>query len=499
MGIIFRGMQNVLRNPVRLVLVVVLLGASLMFVAAMYSLNSSAQQELETVHKDVGTTISINYVQNNANQFGGNFGGNGSTNTGGGTGSTGNSGGNTGGGNGSGSGNGFGGGNGNGSSRSGGSGSGSTTNRPPNGFAGITATPIPNSVVSEVAAVPGVASVLGTLRQRDDDNTLKTTSIQGANGNSFSIPATILGIPVNDTNFTLTDGTTPTLASGTKFSSSDTSADVALISNTLASANKLALGSTFKVKSKSMKVIGIYSTGKDTFAGSTIILPLATVQSLYSVNGVDSITANATSYEQVNSVATSIQQKLGSKYNVVAGSNAYQNTFNALSVAQNSILLALYVSIAVAVVVIIFAVFLIVRERTVEIGTLKAIGASHWQVIRQFWGEVFTMSVLASIVAIILLAVFGPMVSQKFNINSASSSSGTSTRAGRFGGFGGGRGNFFSQATSQLQNIHLATATLNLETLLIIIGLGIALAIVTSMIPAWYVARIKPAVVLRQS
>ncbi len=491
MGIIFRGMQNVLRNPVRLVLVVVLLGVSLMFVAAMYSLNSSAQQQLETVHKDVGTTISINYVQNNANQFGGNFGGNGSTggNTGNGSGSTGNSGGNSGGGNG------FGGGNNGGNS--GGSGSGST-NRPPNGFAGITATPIPNSVVAEVATMPGVANAMGTLRQRDDDNKLKTTSIQGANGNSFSIPATVLGIPVNDSSFTLTDGTTPTMVAGTKFSSSDASAAVALIGQTLASSNNLKVGSTFTVKGKSMKVIGIFSTGSDTFAASTIILPLNTVQNLYAVKGVDSITVNATSYEQVNSVVTNIQQKLGSKYNVVAGNNAYQNTFNALNVAQNSITLALYVSIAVAVVVIIFAVFLIVRERTVEIGTLKAIGASHWQVIRQFWGEVFTMSVLGSIVAIILLAIFGPMVSQKFNINTATTTANAGARASRFGGFGG-RGNFFSQASSQLQNIHLATATLNLETLLIIIGLGIALAIVTSMIPAWYVARIKPAVVLRQS
>jgi len=39
-------MRNVLRNPLRLLLVVFLLGASLMLVAAMVSLNSSAQQQL---------------------------------------------------------------------------------------------------------------------------------------------------------------------------------------------------------------------------------------------------------------------------------------------------------------------------------------------------------------------------------------------------------------------------------------------------------------------
>ncbi len=38
--------------------------------------------------------------------------------------------------------------------------------------------------------------------------------------------------------------------------------------------------------------------------------------------------------------------------------------------------------------VIVFAVFLIVRERTREIGALKALGVSRWHVIGQFWVEV---------------------------------------------------------------------------------------------------------------
>ncbi len=86
MGIIIRGMANVLRNPVRLILVVVLLGASLMFVAAMISLNNSAQQEIASVHQQVGTSITINYAENNAGQFGGTFGGNGANGGAGGTG-----------------------------------------------------------------------------------------------------------------------------------------------------------------------------------------------------------------------------------------------------------------------------------------------------------------------------------------------------------------------------------------------------------------------------
>src|SRR5258708_8839485 len=84
MGTVIRGMRNVLRNPLRLLLVVLLLGASLMFVAAMVSLNGSAQQQLVNVHKEVGTAITINYATNDSQTPGQGQNGNGQGNGGGG-------------------------------------------------------------------------------------------------------------------------------------------------------------------------------------------------------------------------------------------------------------------------------------------------------------------------------------------------------------------------------------------------------------------------------
>src|ERR1700682_3911854 len=79
---VIRGMRNVLRNPVRLLLVVFLLGASLMLVAAMVSLNSSAQQQLANVHKEVGTAITVNYATNDSQSAGTGTGSTGQTNGG---------------------------------------------------------------------------------------------------------------------------------------------------------------------------------------------------------------------------------------------------------------------------------------------------------------------------------------------------------------------------------------------------------------------------------
>src|SRR5215469_16063090 len=58
-GVIGRGARNVLRNPTRLALIVALLGTGLMFVAAMFALNGSAQQRLQAARAEIGTGIDI--------------------------------------------------------------------------------------------------------------------------------------------------------------------------------------------------------------------------------------------------------------------------------------------------------------------------------------------------------------------------------------------------------------------------------------------------------
>lgn len=449
MDTILRGMRNVLRNPTRLLLVVLLLGVSLMLVAAMVSLNSSAQQQLANVHKEVGTAITINYATNDSQNAAQSAGGIGGPRQGGG------------------------------------------------GFFGQqTSTPIPNGAVTNVTKIPGVVSVETSLRRTDTNSALKTSTIQTPNGRSISIPPTVNGISTGATHFTLSGGSTPTLSSGRTFQASDANANVAIMSQTLATANSLQVGSTFTLKGKTLTLIGLYTTGQ-TFADNSLVVPMATMQNLFAVQGVDSITAYAQSYEQVDVVAAKLRTTLGKAYDVVTEASNYTSTIDALNAAQNSIKLALIVSIITSVMVIIFAVFITVRERTTEIGTLKAIGASHWQVIRQFWGEVLALSAIAAILAVLLLATLGPVISQAFNISTPAAPA--TTTPGRFGGgFGQGRSLFASQAATQLSNVHLSSATLNVQSLLIIVGLGMGLAVLTSVIPSWYVARIKPAEVLRR-
>ncbi|EFH80203.1 ABC transporter permease [Ktedonobacter racemifer] len=456
MKLVIRSIRNVLRNPLRMILVVILLGTSLMFVAAMVSLSANSQQELATVHKKVGTGITVSYASNdarNAQQSGGSVIIGPST------------------------------GNGNGPS-----------------LAGKGPTPIPNSAVAKIRKTQGVANVQESLARPDMEGALKGSQLTDPTGQRVNAPLFVNGISSNVTNFTLMGGDTPRLVAGRGFRSSDANANVALMDKDVAKANNLHVGATFKLHGTTFTLIGLYTT-TNQFSGSSVILPMATMQRVFGINGVDSVTLNAASYEQVEAVAARLRSALGKAYDVVTQDAPYSNVFQALQVAQNSIQVALFVSFLIAAAVIVFAVLMLVRERTAEIAILKTIGASHLQVLRQFWTEIAALSATAAALAVLLLVTVGPFISQKFDIDASSLANASAPGPNQSSGPGLIINGVTSSSTASnhLSDVHLAAATLNAQTLLIIVGVGIGLALLTSLIPTWFVSHIKPAEVLRKA
>lgn len=444
---VIRSIRNVLRNTGRLILIVTLLGVSLMFVASMVSLSTNSQQELATVHKQVGTTITINYTSNDANSGQ--------------------------------------------QSNAGGGGNGP-------GFFGGPPKPIPNSVVTQVKQTQGVVNVQESLERPDTDGILQGTMMTAPTGQQMNAPVSFSGISSDSATFTILQGITPKLVSGRGFLSSDAHANVAMMSQSLAQANQLHVGSTFRVSGTTLTLIGLYTTGNE-LADSSVLLPMATMENVFHVTGVDSVTATAVSYEQTETVAARLRSVLGKSFNVVTQTAQYRNVFDALRVAQQSIQVALVVSFLIAAAVIVFAVLMLVRERTAEIAILKTIGASHWQVVRQFWIEILAMSATAAALAVLLLALLGPFIAQKFDIDTSSLANTSAPPSGAIfmQTVGGGPG--VTTASNPLSNVHLAAATLNVQTLLIIVGVGMGLALLTSLIPTWSVSHIKPAIVLRKA
>lgn len=447
MKLVIRSIRNVFRSPIRLILVVTLLGASLMFVAAMVSLDASSQQQLTAVQKQIGTTITIQYAPQ------------------------------------------------------------------PDGEGVTNATPIPgtdpgtsivveaphisNSMVAKVQHTSGVTAIQATLSRPYMEKNLSSFAARLP-------PITIDGISSGTSNFTVSGGAVPTLVAGRGFRDSDAHAHVAMMSQALAQKNHLQVGSTFTLNGTQFTLIGLYTTSSQ-ITDNTIVIPLAILQQMYKLDGVDSLTVTAASHDQVEAIATRLRNLLGSQFNVTTLADHYSNVLNALQVAQNSIRAALVASFLIAAAIIIFAVLMLMRERIAEIAILKTIGASHLQVLRQFWVEILTLNTVSAALAIGLLVILGPFVSQIFAVNASSlikpAAGGPSIDHPfvTIDGNGTTSGTTSTTASNVINAAHLTSATLNVQTLLIILGVGIGLALLTSFIPTWFVARLKPAHVLRQA
>jgi putative ABC transport system permease protein len=151
------------------------------------------------------------------------------------------------------------------------------------------------------------------------------------------------------------------------------------------------------------------------------------------------------------------------------------------------------ISFIVAAVVVLASVILVIRQRIREIGIMKAIGASNGQIGFQFGLETTVITVVATVFGILLSLLFGQKIA---NLFTSSGSAPTITGAGGFAGrgtavFGGGGGRIFA---GSIGGIHVAVSP---EVVIIAFASAIILAVAASVIPVWYIARVRPAEVLR--
>jgi putative ABC transport system permease protein len=134
-----------------------------------------------------------------------------------------------------------------------------------------------------------------------------------------------------------------------------------------------------------------------------------------------------------------------------------------------------------------------VRERTKEIGTMKAIGFSNWNVMSQFILEGILLTLVAGIVGIAIGSVGAPALSGLLlpHVSNPFGSPGGRSGAGGFfvarsgGAFGGG------VATA------VSAAAPSPELMLIALGAAVVLGALGSLYPAWRASRTRPAEAMR--
>lgn len=295
-----------------------------------------------------------------------------------------------------------------------------------------------------------------------------------------------------DPNSVSPTGGTLTLSSGALIDGSSSSY-TALVGTDLATKNSLKVGSTFTAYGQTMTVSGIFSSG-NTFLDSGIIMPLKTVQTLTSQAGaVSSVKATVDSSDNVNSTVTALKSELGSAADITSQAEQATASVASLQSISNLALAGVVGATIAGAVIVLLAMVMIVRERRREIGVIKAIGGTNGKVITQFMTEALTLTIIGSIVGLVLgVLVSGPMTTSL--VQSSQNTTSSTTNRGRLGGFGGAFRGGFNQIGANLTQV---TASVTPQTFMIAGGLTLLIAIIGSAVPAWFIARVRPAEVLR--
>jgi putative ABC transport system permease protein len=266
--------------------------------------------------------------------------------------------------------------------------------------------------------------------------------------------------------------------------SGTTPADEAMISAPMARENGLKVGSTFTAYGKTLMVAAIFAADNQS-ADNTVVTSLRVLQQATRTPGrIFNATVTVDSLTDLAAVTSAISQTLGPRASVVSNVANAEKAVNDLDGVKTIARYSLIGAVGAAAVILLLVMVLIVRERTREIGILKAIGASNARIMAQFTTEAVTFTLLGWIVGIVAgILAASPITSALV------AHSGVSRDTGARGLFG---------AANPLLT-HLSSINAQVGSAVVLEGLAAALviAVVASAASTWMIGRIRPAEVLR--
>ncbi len=343
------------------------------------------------------------------------------------------------------------------------------------------------SDINDTILLTNVSAVQTVLAVEEGQNETFTF-----NGNSFTrlVPNYIIeGVSLTSDLIDNGYSTLPTnITEGTTLQAGET--NEVLLSENNSKYFGVGVGNTVDILGTNFTVVGVYtpSNVEDT---QVLYMSLLDAQSI--TNETDYITSFvvfADSPSDVNTVVTELQNLYPAlNVNTAESMLSAENTElasaeSSLSSTTTTALEEIVIVVVATSLIVLFVMLYTVKERTKEIGTLKAIGFSNKTVMGQFMLEGVFLSVIAGIVGIAIGFVAAPTLASALLPSVSSSFS-------RAAGFGE---SFRSSTTASTTT---TTATLTPELVLIGLAVAILLGIVGSLYPAWRAAKIKPAEAMR--
>jgi putative ABC transport system permease protein len=357
---------------------------------------------------------------------------------------------------------------------------------------------INESIVSNIAFIPGVQDTVSELAVPEGYTTQSGYSLMGQTFPRFVTQYTIEGVPLNSSLIDSYPVLPTNVTAGRNLREGDSGVVLLSLNNTAFFG--AGVNDTVSILGGIFKVVGVYSpVASFGTANSILYMTLSDAQKITNNTGKIS---TLDVYAENSSIAESIKTEIQTLYPDIQAQDwqdrqdTLQNTENMasntlktdesiVSQEQNVAVQEIMIAVVATSLIVLFVMLYTVRERTKEIGTLKAIGFSNWSVMSQFMLEGTLLSIMAGVVGIAIGSVGAPMLISVL----------LPSIPNLFGG--SSRGSF--RPGSQIPNstgISEASSTqvtLNPQLMLMALGVAVVLGALGSLYPAWRASRTKPA------
>ncbi len=173
-------------------------------------------------------------------------------------------------------------------------------------------------------------------------------------------------------------------------------------------------------------VAGILSTGHPLFDQNAVLISIEKAQELLSIPGsFTELSIKSKDDNNLTPLKEEISQKIGKEYEVYTWKELYASIFEVSGFKRTFQFLLALVVVIIAAVGIVNTMLMAVMERIPEIGTLKAMGFSNFNIVKMFIYEGGIIGVFGSLIGCILgilvslyLTYYGLDFSRQFqNIN----------------------------------------------------------------------------------
>jgi putative ABC transport system permease protein len=364
---------------------------------------------------------------------------------------------------------------------------------------GVGGAPLTNSQLGNVAAIPHVTRAIETLSaqmQPGVDTSLKTSVQLPAQAGSAmgGVTMPVFGTGTNDVaDYKLTSGHDLKLTSGMLIDPAST-ALVADIGKGIADKNDLKVGDYFEAYGEKVLVTGVFDTG-NMWANNVVLFPIQALQSISQrPDQVSMVYLQVDQAANIDAVQSRITANAGDAVDITTTSDVLNQAIGPLQDIKRIATTDLIGCLVAGAVIIFLSMLMIVRERRREIGVLKAIGASGGEVVGQFVAESVVLALLGSLIGGVIGAFSANSVFSQLMLTAHAGANGQPVSAGTLEvGFKAGWG-AFSVVRNASNNLHASVG-------FGLIGWGVLVAVVIAMIgsalPAWLIARIRPAEVMR--